>query len=71
MGWPELAMNMRLGQNDQHFQIIFVMYGNFCLLIQTALKVVSRDPITNNPAMVQIMAWHRSGDKPLSGLMMK
>ena len=30
------------------------------------LNFVSTDPINNIPALVQIMAWRRSGDKPLS-----
>ena len=29
-----------------------------------------KGPINNNPALVQIMAWRRSGDKPLSEPMM-
>ena len=31
-----------------------------------ALKFVSESPINNKPALVQIMAWHRKGDTPLS-----
>ena len=31
-----------------------------------ALKFVPRDPIDNIPALVQIMTWHRTGNKPLS-----
>ena len=27
---------------------------------------IPNDPIDNIPALVQIMAWHRIGDKPLS-----
>ena len=34
------------------------------------LKFVPRDPIYNIPALVQIMVWRRSGDKPLSKPMM-
>ena len=34
------------------------------------LRFVPKGPINNNPALVQIMAWHRSGDKPLSEPMM-
>ena len=33
-------------------------------------KYVRKDPIDNNPALVQIMAWRRSGYKPLSEPMM-
>ena len=34
------------------------------------LKFVPKGPINNNPALVQIMAWRRLGDKPLSEPMM-
>ena len=30
------------------------------------MKFVSKVPINNIPALVQIMAWRRPGDKPLS-----
>ena len=35
-----------------------------------SLKLVPRGQINNTPASVQIMAWHRPGDKPLSEPMM-
>ena len=35
-----------------------------------SLKFVPKGPIDNIPAWVQIMAWHRPGDKPLSEPMM-
>ena len=41
-----------------------------CILIKFSLKYVCKGPIDNNPALVQIMAWRRSGDKPLSEPMM-
>ena len=34
------------------------------------LKLVPKGPLDNIPALVQIMAWHRLGDKPLSEPMM-
>ena len=34
--------------------------------IKISLKFVPRGPINNIPALVQIMAWRQSGDKPLS-----
>ena len=34
--------------------------------IKISLKSVPRGPINNMPALVQIMAWRRPGDKPLS-----
>ena len=33
---------------------------------QISLKIVSNGSINNNPTLVQIMAWRRTGDKPLS-----
>ena len=33
--------------------------------IRISLKFVPRSPIDNKPALVQIMAWRRTGDKPL------
>ena len=38
--------------------------------IKISLKFVPRGPINNIPALVQIMAWRRPGDKPLSEPMM-
>ena len=38
--------------------------------IKISLKFVSRGTINNIPALVQIMAWCRSGQKPLSEAMM-
>ena len=35
-------------------------------MIRITLKFVPKGPIDNNPALVQIMAWRRPGDKPLS-----
>ena len=34
--------------------------------IQISLKFVQMSPIHNMPALVQVMAWRRTGDKPLS-----
>ena len=39
-------------------------------LISFSLKFVPKGPISNVPALVQIMAWHLPGDKPLSEPMM-
>ena len=32
--------------------------------IRISLKIVPRSPIDNKPALVQVMAWGRTGDKP-------
>ena len=54
---------------DNIFKCIFVN-ENFKILIKISLKFVVKDPIKNIPAMVQIMAWHLTGGKPLSEQMM-
>ena len=50
---------------DDIFKYIFVN-EKFCILIDISLKFVSKGQIINIPALVQIMTWHRIGDKPLS-----
>ena len=65
---------LRPGQDGRHFAdgiftSIFIN-ENCCILIKFSLKYVRKDPMDNNPALVQIMAWRRSGDKPLSEPMM-
>ena len=58
------------GQNDSNFrddifESIF-MHEKFCILIRISLKCVPKGPTDNNPVLVQLMAWRRPGDKPLS-----
>ena len=33
--------------------------------IQISLKLVPRSPINISPALVQVMTWRRTGDKPI------
>ena len=40
------------------------------ILIKISMKFIPEGPINNIPALVQIMAWRRPGDKPLSEPMM-
>ena len=54
---------------DDSFTCIF-FNENCCILIKFSLKYVRKGPIDNNQALVQIMTWRRSGDKPLSEPMM-
>ena len=54
---------------DDTFKCIF-LNENVRILIKISLKFVPKGPINNNPALVQIMAWRQSGDKPLSEPMM-
>ena len=43
---------------------------NIWFTINISLSFVLKGPIYNIPELLQIMAWHRSGDKPLSEPMM-
>ena len=43
---------------------------NVRILIQISLKFVPKSPIDNKPALVQVMAWRQTGDKPLPEPMM-
>ena len=49
---------------DDIFKCIFLNV-NYIILFQISLEIVSGSPIENKPALVQVMAWHRIGDKPL------
>ena len=42
------------------------MNEKFCILIAILLKFVTKGPINNILALVQIMAWRQPGAKPLS-----
>ena len=42
------------------------MNEKICILIEISLMSVPKGPIDNNPALVEVMAWSRIGDKPLS-----
>ena len=46
------------------FSNVFFLNENIWISITTSLKFVSKDVIDNMPALVQIMAWRRPGDKP-------
>ena len=54
---------------DDTFKCIF-LNENISISIKISLKFVPKVPINNIPALVQIMAWRRPGDKPLSEPMM-
>ena len=52
---------------DNILKCIFLNdFENFKISIKNSLEFVPKGPIDNIPALVQIMAWHRTGDKPLS-----
>ena len=54
---------------DNIFKRIF-FNENVWISIKMSLKFVPNGVINIIPALVQIMAWHLPGDKPLSELMM-
>ena len=61
-------------QNGRHFPDDIFKYiflnANWSISITISLKIVPHGPINNIPALVQIMAWRRTGVKPLSAPMM-
>ena len=66
----ELRFNSSLlGQNGHHFvdhifKYIF-MNEKFYILIRISLKFLPKGPFDNKSALVHVMAWHQTGDKPL------
>ena len=46
-------------------------HENIWIVIKISFKFVPKDPINNIPALIQVMAWHQSGNKPLSEPMME
>ena len=68
--WSCLLNTLRPRQNGRHFaddpfKRIF-LNENVWISRKISLKFVARVRINNIPALVPIMAWRRSGDKPLS-----
>ena len=65
---------LRPRQNGRHFPddtyICFSLSENVWILIKISLKFVPKGPINYIPTLVEIMAWRRPGDKPLSEPMM-
>ena len=57
-------------QNSRHFPDDIFKYiflnENAWILMKISLEFVPKGPINNIPALVQMMAWRRPGDKPLS-----
>ena len=74
LGWPVQGKDdfntLRPRQNCRHFaddtfKRIF-LNENVRISIKISLKFVPKGPINNIPALVQLMAWRRPGDKPLT-----
>ena len=54
---------------DNIFKCIF-LFENYRIPIPISLKFVPKSPIDNKPALVHVMAWCRTGNKPLPEPMM-
>ena len=70
---PQCVNTLRPRQNGRHFPDIFewIFWNeNVWISINISLKFVPRGPINNIPTLLQVMAWRRPGDKPLSKPMM-
>ena len=72
---PQNVNTLRPRQNGRHFtddtfKRIF-LNENVRISINISLKFVPKGLINNISALVQIMAWRRPGDKPLSEAMME
>ena len=65
-------INTLHGWRDEAIAILQITFWvflneNYCILIQIWLNFVSKNLIDNKSAWVQIMAWCRTVDTPLSG----
>ena len=71
---PSSLNTLRPRQNGCHFADDtfkpILLNENIRISIKISLKFVLKVPIDNIPSLVQIMAWRRPGDKPLSEPMM-
>ena len=67
-------ITLRPGQNGRHVTgdicKWILLNENVWIQIRISLQFVTKGPINNIPALVQIMAWHRPGEKPISQPMM-
>ena len=59
--WDKMAATLA----DDIFKCIF-LNENYRILIQISLKFIPKSPINKEVVLVLVMAWHRTGDKPLS-----
>ena len=71
---PQWVNTLRVRQNGRHFAdgtISLIPFNeNFYILIKISLKYVPKSLVVNKPALVQVMAWRLTGDKPLYELML-
>ena len=53
-----------------HVSKCIFLNENFCFLIQISLEFVHKGPIDDKRALVKVMTWRRTGDKPLTDPML-
>ena len=63
---------LRPRQNGRHFpyDVFKCIFLNVHISVKIFPKFLPKGPLNNIPALVQIIDWHRPGDKPLSEPMM-
>ena len=70
----EIIIKIQKRRNTRHFEDDIFKYiflnENVWISNTTWLKFVPKGPVDNNRALDQIMAWHRTGAKPLYEPMM-
>ena len=64
-GWDKMATILQMTISNAFF-----VNENVWIAINIALKFVPKGQVNNMATLVQIMAWHQPGDKPLSDQMM-
>ena len=69
-----LLLSLTHWDRDRMAAILQTMFSNafswMKMLLNISLKFVPNGPVNNIPSLVQVMAWRRPGDKPLSEPMM-
>ena len=72
--WGPVFNTLRPRQNGRHFPDDtfkrILVNENVWISLKISLKFVPKGPSSNSPALFQIMAWRRPGDKPLSEAML-
>ena len=64
-GWDKMATILQMTISNAFF-----VNENVWIAINIALKFVPKGQVNNMATLVQIMAWHQPGDKPLSDQML-
>ena len=64
--WTQWGWGIMAAILQTIFSMAFLLNENCYVLILISLKCVAKGLIDNNPALVQIMAWHQTGNKPFS-----